>query len=141
VDLEYNVARWLSGVTHEAPIDPNVVICHASRREALLETQSHLAAIQCSHLHRSDTGLIDIVDDHSGDPSVDHFRDGAGAIGEHRSAARHRLDHDEAKRFRPADRKQQGNGLAQKWSLSFSLISPMNSTPSVDSIGCTISRK
>src|SRR5580700_10822849 len=83
-----NVGRPMSGVMDEATIDPNVIICHAARCEALLEPASHPAAIQCCHLHQSDTGLIDIADDHAGDTLVDHLRDRAGAIREYRGSAR-----------------------------------------------------
>jgi hypothetical protein len=113
VDLIFNVAPP-RGVTVEAPIDPNVVICHATRCKALLEPTSHLAAIQRSHPHRSDTGLIDIVDDHAGDALVDHLWDRAGAIGEYWSSARHSLNRDETERLRPTDRKQQSNRIPQE---------------------------
>jgi hypothetical protein len=44
VDLIFNLAPPLRGVTDEAPIDPNVVICHAARCEALLEPTAHLGS-------------------------------------------------------------------------------------------------
>jgi hypothetical protein len=66
-------------VIGKALIDPNIIFSHAARGEALLETASHFAAIQCGHPHRSDAGLIDIVDDHAGHPFVDHLWDRAGA--------------------------------------------------------------
>src|SRR6202158_6166524 len=97
----FRAATRPRGVIGEALIDPNVIFCHAARGEALLETASHFAAIQRGHPHRSDAGLIDIVDDHAGHPFVDHLRDRSGAIGEDRRAARHRLDHHEAERLRP----------------------------------------
>jgi hypothetical protein len=74
----------------EPPANPGRFI--PVRCGALLETASHLTAIQCSHLHRADTGLIDIVDDHTGDALVDHLLDRAGAIGKHRGSAT--LGHD-----------------------------------------------
>src|SRR5580700_4933001 len=114
-----NAGRPMSGATDEATIDPNVIICHAARREALLEPASHPAAIQCSHLHRSDTGLIDIVDDHAVDTLVDHLRDRAGTIGEYRGSARHCLNHDEAERLRPANGKQQCSGVPKERPLLF----------------------
>src|SRR5712671_6508847 len=79
VDLMFNAGRRLSGVTDEATIDPNVITCHATRCEALLETATHLATIQRSHLRQRNAGLIDIVDDHAGDALVDHFRDRSSA--------------------------------------------------------------
>src|ERR1700722_15166293 len=107
-------ARPPNSVMDEFPIDPHVIARHAMRGEALLETASHLAAIQCGHLHRSDTGLIDIVDDHAGDALVAHPPARAGAIGEYGGSARHCLDHDEAEWFRPTDRKHQRSGVPQE---------------------------
>jgi hypothetical protein len=97
----------MSGVTHEAPIDPNIIICRSVRREALLETAAHLVAIQRRHLLQRGASLIDIFDDHAGDPLVDHLRNRARAIGEDRRCTRCCLDTDETKRLGPADRKQQ----------------------------------
>ena len=45
------------------------------------------------------------------------FRNRAFAEGQHRRAARHRLDHDETERLRPVDREQQGERLAEKFAL------------------------
>src|ERR1700722_9695913 len=105
---------WSRNSVDEFPVDPRVITRHAMGGEPLLETASHLAAIQCGHLHRSDTGLIDIVDDHAGDALVDHLPDRAGAIGEYGGSARHCLDHDEAEWFRPTDRKHQRSGVPQE---------------------------
>src|SRR5580704_5452686 len=106
VCLIFDIRRPRNNVMDEFPIDPHVITRHAMRREALLEASSDLAAVQCGHLRRGDTGLIDIVDDHACDTLVDDLLDRAGAIGEYGRSARHCLDHDEAERFRPTDRKQ-----------------------------------
>src|SRR5450631_2901042 len=74
VDWIFDVVPRPRSTICESTIDPNVVIRHVARSKALLEPASHLAAVQCSHLHQSDTGLIDIVDDHAGYALIDHLR-------------------------------------------------------------------
>jgi hypothetical protein len=59
IDAFFDAAR-LASVTHEAPIDPNIIICRSVRREALLETAAHLVAIQRRHLLQRGASLIDI---------------------------------------------------------------------------------
>jgi hypothetical protein len=100
-------------------IDSNVIICHAARREALLEPALDPEAIQCTYLRQTDTSLIDIVDDHARDTLVDHLRDRAGTIGEYRGSARHCLNHEEAERLRPANGKQQCSGVPKERPLLF----------------------
>jgi hypothetical protein len=108
----------MSGVTHEAPIDPNIIICHAVRREALLEAAAHLVAIQRGHLLQRGASLIDIFDDQAIASIMTRPKSSGQQIGNNNALASRR------------------NGP-----FSRSLISPMNSTPSADSNGCTAPRK
>jgi hypothetical protein len=54
-----NAGRPMSSTMGGAMIDSNVIICHAARREALLEPASHPEAIQCTYLRQTETGPID----------------------------------------------------------------------------------
>ena len=55
-----------------------------------------------------------ILDDEAGEAVVDDLRDRAAVVGNHRCTAGHGLDHDEAERLGPVDRKQQPDCAAQK---------------------------
>ena len=52
-------------------------------------------------------------------PSVDHFGCGPFGEGQHRCAARHRLDHHHAERLVPPDGEQEGRRPGQELELAF----------------------
>jgi hypothetical protein len=59
-------------------------------------------------------GFIFTVHDVTGFAFVDDFRNRSAAPSDHGGSACHGLDHDQAERLRPVDRKQQGTGVAQE---------------------------
>src|SRR5207248_1160205 len=61
----------------------------------------------------SDGGIL-VIDDESGHPLIDDFRHRSGSEGDNRCAAGHCLDHDQTKRLRPVDWKQQSCRGAEK---------------------------
>ena len=58
-----------------------------------------------------------VLHDKAGKPVIDDLRDRAAVVGDDRRSACHRLDHDQAKRFRPIDRHQQRGGAANRSGL------------------------
>src|ERR1700674_2167596 len=86
-----------------------------SRGEARLEALPNRGSAQGGKVvDRGDRADL-VLDDKAGQPFLDDLRDRAAVIGDHRRAAGHRLDHHQAKRFRPVDRDQQSDRAAQKF--------------------------
>src|SRR4030095_11325625 len=61
--------------------------------------------------------LLDRVHDESSTAGLDEFGYRAAGTGDHRRAAGHRLDHNEAEWLRPVDREQQRHGASQEAGL------------------------
>ncbi len=120
-------------------IQTNIILGHRRGGEAFLE---HIANFLPRQMRRARDGLhgfVDAGDDEAGDPVVDHFRDRAVIPGDHRRAAGHRLDHDEAEGFRPVDREKQRGGIAQE--IGFLVVADLADELDawVSSIGLTFS--
>src|SRR5258707_3342442 len=98
----------------ERPVDGEIVLRHAGGREALLEALAHQAAVETRHAPERRHRRVDRVDDEAGAAVFDQFGHRAVRPGDHRRAAGHRLDHGEAERLGPVDRKEQRRGIAQE---------------------------
>ena len=97
---------------------PNVVFGHAFGREALLKSLAHAAAIKLVEFRNSLYGLGFTLNNEAACAILDHLRYGAGCKRDDRCAAGHSLNHHQAKRLRPLNRKQQGRRASQKILLS-----------------------
>jgi hypothetical protein len=84
----------------------------------LLEPPPNGTAIDRNHPRKHLHSLIHRIDDSTRDALVDDFRDGTMAEGKDGRATSHRLDHHQAKRLRPIDRKQKRQRLAQEFGLA-----------------------
>src|SRR5215472_12656318 len=93
-------------------INLEVVLRHARGGKPFLEPPADSAAIKRESLSDLADGFLDATDDIAGDTVVDHLRHGAAPKRQDRSATSHGLDHGEAKRLRPIDRKEQCPRLA-----------------------------
>jgi hypothetical protein len=65
------VARRARRVSDQVAVDPDVVVGHAARGEALLEATPYPATIHRYRLHQGDPRLIDVVHDQAGDAMLD----------------------------------------------------------------------
>ena len=83
-----------------------VVRDHPLGREALFGESAAHERVQPVGLLDRVHHLAVVVDDDPGAAVVDHLGDGAVTGGDHRRAARHRLDHHEAERLLPLDREE-----------------------------------
>src|SRR5262249_14225938 len=83
-----------------------VLAHHAVPAEALDRARATARAIHGGSARDRTGHLVDVANEESGHALVDHLRRRAAREGDHRSAAEHRLDHDEAERLFPADRKE-----------------------------------
>src|SRR6476660_1039242 len=80
----------------------------------LLEVFSNLFSIEIIHFFHGPHGAVKVRHDITVDTIANDFRDRAKRISDYRRATGHGLDHDQAKRLRPTDRKQQGRGISQE---------------------------
>src|SRR6185369_12701681 len=60
---------------------------------------------------------VQVIDDEAGNAFVNDLRHRAAAEANYGSATSHGFNHGQSKRFRPVNRKQQRNGIAQKTCL------------------------
>src|SRR6266542_6854779 len=86
----------------KAAIDLEILLGHATRGEALLEAGAYAGTRQLRELVPDgvDGGGL-AVDDQAGHAMLDDFGHRAAAEGDHRRAAGHRLDHNQAERLGP----------------------------------------
>src|SRR5215472_17330414 len=98
----------------ERLIDTQVILGHASCREAALEARAHTAPVDCRNSVYSAHRLVIRIHYEPGDAVFDQFRHRAAAEGDHWRATDHRLDDDEPKWLRPADRKEQRCGITEE---------------------------
>ena len=63
------------------------------------------------------TACVDVFDQKTCHSLVDDFRHGAPSEGDHRRPASHGLDHDQAERLRPVDRKKKRGRVAEELRL------------------------
>src|SRR5882757_11529085 len=106
------------GPGHQPAIDRDVVASHAAGGETLLEARADLLAREPPELVVDGFGCGNLaVDDETGQAMLDDLRYRATAIGNHRRAARHRLDHHQAERLGPVDRHEQRPRPAQEFGL------------------------
>ena len=101
----------------QAAIDGKIILRHAARGEALLETAADFFARQMAEPVDGADGAVDVLDDEAGEAVVDDFRHRAAIERDDRRAAGHGLDHDQAERLRPVDRHQQRDRAAQEFRL------------------------
>jgi hypothetical protein len=100
-----------------ASVGAEVVADHPFRREHELCSPADFRRVEAICGVERSRHLTVVVDDQSCDVVLDDLRDGAAAGGNHRRAARHRLDHDEAEWLLPADREERGAGALQQLDL------------------------
>src|ERR1700712_630092 len=91
--------------------------CHPAGRESLLEPGADYPSVETRKVADSFHGIFLAIDDEARHAVLDHFRNGAGAVSDHRRPARHRLDHHQTERLGPVDRKQQCGGSGGGWLL------------------------
>src|SRR2546429_7054299 len=84
----------------------DVIFRHAPRSKPSLEPRPNTTAVQIRQTFDRLQCLLLIVDDKAGDAMLNNFWDGAAAERYDWRTARHRLDHHQAERLRPIDRKQ-----------------------------------
>jgi hypothetical protein len=87
---------------------------HSVRGEAFLEAGAYFSSVEPAQIAHGPDSLLFVLDDEARHAVLDDLGHGAGAVGDHWRPTGHRLDHDEAERFRPIDRKQQGRGLGEE---------------------------
>src|SRR5580693_9137937 len=98
------VDRQLLSVVDHLLVYADVILSHAARGELLLETSAYLSTIQAPDaLDGTHPGIR--LDHKPGHAIFDDFSNRAAWERDNRCTAGHRFDHDEAERFRPADRK------------------------------------
>src|SRR5581483_2734781 len=98
-------------------INLDIVFRHALGRKAPLECSTNGSAVQLRNTTNCGDGLLNIVDDESGDGLLDHFRHRSATERDHGRTACHRLDHDQPEGLRPIDREKQGNRVAKEFRL------------------------
>src|SRR5262249_26163444 len=95
------------GYGHQTAIDTQIVLRHAPHGKALLKATSDFLAGQMSKpVNRADRAT-DVLYNETGYAIVDHFRRRTAIECDHRRAAGHRFDHDQAERLRPIYRDQE----------------------------------
>ena len=104
----------------QTPVEAQVIAGHASGREAPFEGLPHPGPIQFRSLGYRFHRRIGVVHHEPANAFVDHLGDGAAAEGDHRGAASHGFDHDQAEGLWPIHREDQGQGAPQEGGL-FSL--------------------
>ena len=98
-------------------IDADIVLRHPCGGKALLETLPHLFPVERDDARQRRDRLFHGLDDGAGDAFVDDLRHRTAAERQDRRAAGHGLDHGEAERLRPVDRKQQRLRVAEELRL------------------------
>src|SRR5712675_2031878 len=76
--------------------------------------RTYLPAVEFAEPPDGLNGFRFPIDDKTRYAIIDDFRYRAGPERDHRRAARHGFDHDQAERLRPVDRKQQSGGIGKK---------------------------
>src|SRR4029077_20249001 len=94
-----------SGRCEECSVDIQVVFGHVPRGETALESSAHFAAIESRDPSDGLECLTLRMHDEASETWLDDFGNRAPVPGDDRSAARHRLDHDQSEGFRPAYRE------------------------------------
>lgn len=89
----------------EPTVDLHVFAGRSFDIEAAFESFSSPRAIELRDAPGCRDGLGHVVDEETRDPIVDDFRRLAAPESDHRSAAGHRLDHDESEWLRPINWK------------------------------------
>jgi hypothetical protein len=112
-----NVGRRPSLRLDQPEIESQVVAGHPLGRESAVELGPDAAPVESLDPWERRDGFVDGLDDIARHAVVDDFRHRAAAEGQHRRSAGHRLDHDDAERLRPIDRKQQGRRFAEEAGL------------------------
>src|SRR5262249_34515324 len=86
-------------LSHKSLIDFHVVSRHATCGKATFERFPAPIALKARQPLEGSRRFLDFLDDEAGDAVLHNFRHGAVRPRDHRSAAGHRLDHDQAERF------------------------------------------
>ena len=112
-------AAWsrLGSNTRQRAIDLEIVARHALDAESLVEAGADRGPIEFGEAGDGFDRLVDVANDESAAPGLDHFRHRRRVKGNHRCAARHGLDHDQAEWLGPVDREQQRAGVAEEGTL------------------------
>lgn len=101
----------------QTPVEAQVIGGHASGREAPFEGRPHPGPVQFRRLgHRLHRRFF-IVHHEAADALVDDFGNGAAAEGDHRGAASHGFDHDQAEGLGPIHGEDQGESAPQEGRL------------------------
>src|ERR1700686_4548741 len=104
----------MASAAYDAVIDGEIFLRHPSQTEALLKTLSASRSVNLTNFLYSASSAIHIANKIAGDSVLDDFRHRAERTSDHRGSTRQRLDHHDAKWFRPVDGEQQCDGIAQK---------------------------
>src|SRR5512145_3403667 len=94
-----------------------ILLGHPSGRKPLLEGGADSAPVETTYALDRRDGLVLAVHDESGDTIVDHFRDRAPPIGNHRRTTGHRLDHDQSERLGPVNREEERQSTPEEVTL------------------------
>src|SRR5512133_3520507 len=97
----------LSSGIAEPPVNVDVIAGHPQCSESRLELATARVAGQRIDLLDRTYRVRDVVTDEPGPPVLDDFGYRSAAVRDHRRAARHGLDHHEAERLGPVDRKHE----------------------------------
>src|SRR5258706_15839128 len=92
-------------VSREPRIDIEIIADHTGGAEALFEHPPAIFPAEAGHAREAPRGLLDGLDDKTGDAVVDHFGHRAAAESDRRRTAGHRLDQHHPERLGPIDRK------------------------------------
>src|SRR5579871_2599032 len=92
----------------------DIVFGHTPRSKTFLEYSANSSPIKLPDPADGGNRFLLRIDNKSGDAVLNDFRHGPTTPGDHGCSARHRLDHDQAERFRPVDRKQESGRFPQE---------------------------
>src|SRR5262245_10392476 len=104
-------------VSQNGTVVADILLSHSFCRKALLKGGSDAAPVELMDALDGSDGLLLVIDDETAQAVVDYFGNRSTAKRDHTCPTGHRLDHNQAERFGPIDRKQQGGGASQKITL------------------------
>jgi hypothetical protein len=87
---------------------------HSVRGKAFLEAGAYLSPVEPAQIAHGPDSLLLVIHDEARHAILNDLGHGPVAVGDHWRPTGHRLDHDEAERLRPIDRKQQGRRPGEK---------------------------
>src|SRR6266480_2499920 len=102
---------------NQALIHLNIIVCHAARCEALLETFPATCATEIGNAPNCFGRVLQFFNYKPCSPIFYHFGNCSTIVCDHWSPAGHRLDHYQAERLRPVDGKQQCVGISEEFVL------------------------